>query len=193
MEKVKTYIQQISFTGLSYTAGKMSDILTDFGIICEDIPFKFLPEAKELPKRDWVDQHGVDILVPDVVPIKEYDLDVEFLYVGKDDYKAQQGDTRLIRQDIMNFIKYLYGHTKAPGQSGGIQSGRLAMYNERTKIGRKDVTLKKVDPKLFLCDNADDECIARFTLTFSVNDPVSDVTLYPATGTPTALKCGNLF
>jgi len=177
MEKVKTYITQLSFDGLDYSRGNMVDLLTSFGIICQETPFKILPEAKELPKRDWSGYHGTDVYVPaGGLPVKDYTVDVEFLYVGKDDYNAAQGDTRLIRADITAFAKFLYGHTAAPGQTGGVQSGRLAIYNEHTKIGRKDVTVKRFDPKLFLCDPWDDECLARFTVTFDVNDPVTDVT-----------------
>ena len=177
MEKVKTYIQQLAFDGLNYTKGNVVDILTSFGIICQEIPFKYKPEAKELPKRDWAGYHGADVFTPDGgLPIKDYTLDVEFMYVGKDDYKAEASDERKIRADIKAFIDFLYGYAKAPGQSGDVQTGRLAIYNERTAIGRKDVTVKKVDPKLFLCDPWDDECLARFSATFDINDPVTDVT-----------------
>lgn len=177
MEKVKTYIQQLDFNGISYSKGKMSDLLTDFGIIIQNFPFKVLPEAKELPKRDWAGEHGVDVYVPKVMPVKDYKLEIECLYVGKDDYKAGLGDERLIRKDITDFIEFIYGHSKAPGQdaNNNVQSGRLAIYNEHTKNGRKDVTVSKVDPDLFLCDSTDDECIARFKVTFNINDPVTKV------------------
>ena len=191
MEKVKTYIQQLSFNGLSYTKGNVVDLLTAFGIICQEIPFKYKPEAKELPKRDWAGEHGTDVYTPDGgLPIKDYTIDVEFLYVGKDDNKASQSDTRKIRTDIKAFIDYIYGHSKAPGQTGGVQNGRLAMFNEHTGIGRKDITVKKVDPNLFLCDPWDDECLAKFTVTFDVNDPVTNVipTVSQQTGLVTELS-----
>lgn len=179
MERVKTYIQQLAFNGLTYSKGKAVDLLDSFGIICDEIPFEYKPEAKELPKRDWAGYHGADIFTPvGGLPIKDYTIDVTFLYVGKDDYDAVSGDTRLIRADIKAFIDFLYGYTKAPNQdlSNTVQSGRLAIYNAYTKIGRKDVTVNKVWPNLFLCDPTDDECLARFTVTFDVNDPVTDVT-----------------
>lgn len=178
MEKVKTYIQQTAFDGITYTKGTMVDLLTSFGIICEDIPFKYKPEADDLPKRKWVGEHGSDVYIPaGGIPLKDYRIDVDFLYVGGNDhdYPLSPADERLIRRDLKAFIDFLYGHAKG-AQGDTVQSGRLAMYNEHTAIGRKDVTVSKAEPKLFLCDPWDDECLARLTVTFDVNDPVTDVT-----------------
>lgn len=187
MEKVKTYVMQLAFDGITYSHGKVVELLDKFGVICENFPFKLYPEPKELPKRDWLGQHGVDVYVPSTIPMKEYRLDVEFLYVGKDDYKAGVNDTRKIREDINNFIKFLYGRIGSGVSGDTVQSGRLAVYNEHTKIGRKDITVNKVDPKLFLCDNSDDEAIARFVVTFDINDPVTDVTPSETQGVVTDL------
>ena len=162
----KTYIQQLSFNGIAYTKGQVVELFNTFGIVCKDIPFKFMPEKKELPTRDWLEEDGLDVYVPPVIPMKSYDMDVKFLYVG---------DESNIRSNIKSFIKFLYG------RNTGATGGRLSIYNEYVGIGRKDVVVSKVQDEIFFVSDEDPDCVAQFSVTFTVYDPVTDVT--PTTGT----------
>ena len=166
MSSVNTYIQQLKFDGSTYTKGSVINLLDKFKIICQDFPFKILPEPKDLPERDWPDEHGVDVYVPNAIPMKPYTTDVTFLYVGDDE---------TIRTDISDFINYLYGIIKGSSEDT-VQSGRLAIYNDYTGIGRKDVIVSKVDNELFFDNSSDPDAVAKFKVTFKVCDPVTEVT-----------------
>lgn len=171
MATVNTYVQQLKYNGTTYTSGSVVDLLDKFNIICQDFPFKKFPETKDLPERDWPDEDGADVYIPDTIPMKAYTMDVDFLYVG-----THQN----IMTDISDFIGFLCGRVK--GSSGdSVQSGRLAIYNEHTGIGRKDVYVTKVDNELFYDSDADPDAVAKFKVTFKVCDPVTDVS--PTTST----------
>ena len=61
---------------------KVKDLLTDWGMVCTDFPFDLYPETKDLPKRDWADEDGEDTFIPDVLPLKAYDLEAGICYKG---------------------------------------------------------------------------------------------------------------
>ncbi len=165
MVKYNTYIQQLNFDGTTYTKGSVVDLLDKFNIVAMDFPFKKNPKPKDLPTRDWAGSDGVDVYVPDQIPIKNYEIDVVFLYVGTEG---------TIRTDIGNFIDFIYGRSK--GAAGDtVQSGRLAIYNEYTEMGRKDIVVTDVDNELFEISN-DPDAVAKFKVKFSVNDPTTPVT-----------------
>lgn len=170
MEIFKTYIQQLSYDGTTYTKGSVVDLLKTYKIICQDFPFKKNPKPKDLPTRDWAGADGLDVYVPDDIPMKSYDIDVTFLYVGtKSD----------IRTDISNFIDFLYGRIKADN-SDTVKSGRLAIYNEYVGMGRKDVVVSDIDNELLYCYDTDPDAVAKFKVKFTVYDPTTAVT--PTTG-----------
>ena len=170
MEIFKTYIQQLSYDGTTYTKGSVVDLLKTYKIVCQDFPFKKNPKPKDLPTRDWAGEDGLDVYVPDVIPMKSYDIDVTFLYVGtKTD----------IRTDISNFIDFLYGRIKADN-SDTVKSGRLAIYNEYVGMGRKDIVVSDIDNELLYCYDTDPDAVAKFKVKFTVYDPTTVVT--PATG-----------
>lgn len=170
MEIFKTYIQQLSYDGTTYTKGSVVDLLKTYKIICQDFPFKKNPKPKDLPTRDWAGADGLDVYVPDDIPMKSYDIDVTFLYVGT---KAD------IRTDISNFIDFLYGRIKADN-SDTVKSGRLAIYNEYVGMGRKDVVVSDIDNELLYCYDTDPDAVAKFKVKFTVYDPTTAVT--PTTG-----------
>ena len=66
MAKYKKFlIQQQTYNGSSYTSvGDNVDTYLKFNVVCQEMPFKYLPETKELPKRDWHDEDGEDVYVP---------------------------------------------------------------------------------------------------------------------------------
>lgn len=160
MEIKKTYIQQLSFDGKSYTKGVVVDLLSTFNIACSEFPFKLLPETKDLPTRDWAGEDGRDVYIPKKIPMKNYDIEVVFLYKGTEDK---------IHKDVADFVNFVYGRDK---NSVG---GRLAIYDEHTKIGRKDVRVLSVDNDVYSCDDSDPDAIATFKVKFSVEDPITNV------------------
>lgn len=161
MSAINTYVQQLSFDGSEYTKGTVVDLLSEFNIVCQDFPFKKFPEPKELPTRDWAGVDGVDVYVPQTIPLKHYELEAVFLCKGTEE---------TIREDINDFIEFLYGRNQ------DAVGGRLAIYNEHTGIGRKDVVVSKVDNDLFFVEDSDCDAVARFKVKFFVYDPTTDVT-----------------
>ena len=161
-----TYIQQISYNGLAYDKGTVVDLLKTFNIICKDFPFKKNPKPKDLPTRDWAGSDGLDVYVPPILPMKEYDIETSFLYVGTE---------KTIRTDLSNFIDFIYGRTKGK-DTDSVQSGRLSVYNEYIGMGRKDVVVSEVENELFSCSDEDPDAIAKMKVVFTVYDPTTDVT-----------------
>lgn len=171
MEIQNTYIQQLFFDGIDYTKGTLVDILKTFNIACQDFPFKKNPEAKELPTRDWAGKDGLDVYVPKRIPMKNYDIEVSFLYVGTE---------QTIRTDISNFIDFLYG--RIPGApTDEVISGRLAVYNEYVGMGRKDIVVSEVDNELFYVTDCDPDAVAMFKVKFTVYDPTTEVSTVSST------------
>ena len=162
----KTYIQQISFDGQSYVKGTVIDILEKFNMVCQEFPFKKNPKPKDLPTRDWAGSDGLDVYVPATLPMKEYDIDVDFLYVGE-----EAG----IRQDLTNFLDFICGRIKGNEQDT-VESGRLAIYNEHVGFGRKDVVVSEIDDELYYLSDFDPDAVAKFKVKFKIYDPTTDVT-----------------
>ena len=160
MDIKRTYIQQLYFDGLTYQKGNVVDLLTRFHIACKSFPFKKHPEAKDLPARDWSGEDGRDIYIPKLIPMKHYDLEVEFLYKGTQD---------TISRDITDFIEFLYG------RNSDAMGGRLAIYDEYVQMGRKDVHVLSIDNDVYECHDEDPDAVASFKVKFSVEDPVTDV------------------
>lgn len=169
-----TYMQQLSFDGLEYTKGSVVNILDTFGVVCQEFPFKKNPEPKDLPARDWAGEDGLDVYVPTTLPVKSYDIDVNFLYKGTESN---------IRTDISLFLDFLYG------RNGGAVGSRLAIYNTYTGIGRKDVVVSSVENEVFFINDGDPDTVAKFKIKFKVYDPVTEVTptitTNPSTGVAT--------
>ena len=163
----KVYIQQLNFNGTSYTKGPVVDLLSAFKIAVKEFPFKLYPEAKDLATRDWAGEDGRDVYVPAKIPIKNYDIEVEFLYKGTESSMSQ---------DVSNFINFIYG------RNANANGGRLAIYDEYTKIGRKDIHALSVDNDVYVYGDNDPDAVASFKVKFSVEDPTTDVAPVFATG-----------
>ena len=166
MSVAKTYIQQIKFNGTTYSKGSVVDLKEAFNIVCQDFPFKKNPKSKDLPSRDWYDEDGLDVYVPNTLPIKHYDLDVVFLYAG---LKAN------IRSDISKFIDFVYGREKG-SISDSVRSARLAVYNDYVDMGRKDIIVSEVENEILYLSDRDPDAIAKFKVKFTVYDPTTVVT-----------------
>lgn len=157
----KTYIQQLSYDGITYNQGDVVDLLDTYKIISQEFPFAKNPKPKDLSTRDWAGEDGLDVYIPKELPIKHYDIDVTFLYVGTEE---------TIRRDLIDFINFLYGRN-----SGAIGS-RLAIYDEYTGIGRKDIVVSEIGNDIFFLTESDPDAVAKFKIKFTVYDPTTDVT-----------------
>lgn len=157
----KLYIQQLRFDGLDYTKGALIDSYTDYRVVCKDFPIKIEPEVKDIVTKDFKGSHGLDAYIPDTPAIKDYEMEVEFLYVGTHG---------TMRTDITNFVKFLRGRN-----TGAIGS-RLAIYDEFAGMGRKDLSAKSVEYGTWWdVPDADSDAIATFKVKFQVFDPVTDI------------------
>lgn len=159
----KLLIQQQTFDGTTYTnVGSVVDTYTQFNVVCREFPFNVLPKAKEAAKRSWVDEDGDDEFIPtDGIKIEAYEIDVTFLYSGDEEDMAS---------DLNDFISFIYGRN-ADG------SPLLAIYDEYTGIGRRNVRVLEVSNELFFYNDCEIDAISSFKVKFKVNDPVTEITL----------------
>ena len=138
------------------------DTQATFRVACQECPFKYLPESKELPKRDWYDEDGDDIYIPtDGLKFKAYDMEMKFIYVGTE---------QTMKNDIRGFINFIYGRN----ENG---SPLLKIYDEYTKIGRKGIYVSNVDNELLAYDDVNENVIGIFKVKFRVTDPATEITL----------------
>lgn len=162
MELHRLYIAQTKFDGLTYDKGAPIDTLETYRVVCSAVPFKLYEEAKDVVTKDWKGEHGVEAYIPDVAKIKDYDLEITFLYCG---VHAN------MRNDILNFVSFLRG------MNYGGMSARLAIYDEETRTGRKDVRMVNVKYDTWWDEpDLDSDAIAEFKCSFHVYDPVTNVT-----------------
>lgn len=162
-EYKKFLIQQQLYNGSTYTnVGGVVDTQESFHVVCQECPFKKLPESKELAKRDWHDENGEDVYVPaEGLRFNAYDMSVTFLYVGS---------TEDMSQDLNDFIDFLYGRN-----TNG--SPFMSVYDEYTQTGRRGVYVKSVNNELLAYNDNTDGVIASFKVNFRVTDPVTSITL----------------
>jgi len=163
MDYKKLLIQQQTVSGSTYAnVGVAVDTQAAFNVVCQEFPFKYLPEIKDLASEDWTDEDGEDVFMPtEGLKFKAYDLDATFLYVGTQESMAN---------DLSQFINFLYGRN----QYG---SPWLAVYDEYTKTGRRGIYVKEVGNELIAYDSANVEVIGQFKVKFRVTDPITNVVL----------------
>lgn len=160
MSVKRLYIQQSSFDGITYKKGIIVDTFATYHVAIRDIPYRHLPEIKELPKRDWKGSDGVDVYIPHPIPIKDYDMEISMLYMGDEDN---------IKNDLHSFIDFLYGrNVDATG-------GRLFVYDEYTQTGRKDVYVESVLSDEYYVDENDPDALCLFKIKFHISDPTTEI------------------
>ncbi len=153
MKYEKVYIQKIG------TGSPVKETIADFDIYCADMPFKLFVEAKAPSKRDWYDEHGDDEYIPNGgLKLKAYTMDVRF---------CCKGDKYSSNEKIKKFINYLSGLDGSGAE--------MKMYCTWTKIGRKGIRFDKLNDKAELLRDEDGDTLV-FTITFKVNDPITDIT-----------------
>lgn len=161
----KVYIQKMK------EGAAVKETVADFDIYCAEIPFRLFVEAKDPSKRDWMDEHGDDEYIPDSgLKLKAYTMDVKF---------CCKGDKFSSNAKIQKFVEYLTGMDG----SGAV----MMMYCTWTKIGRRGIRFDKLNDKAELVRDGDGDTLA-FTITFKVNDPVSNITPISASGVVTELR-----
>lgn len=169
----KFFIQQQTYNGITYTSvGDNVDTFSKFNVVCQEMPFKYLPETKDLPKRDWHDEDGEDVYVPaDGQKFKAYDTEAKFLYVGTEQNMAS---------DLKSFIDFVCGRTNVVSgsivsTSSSTKNVLLKVYDQYTQIEAKGLYVLSVDNNLFLYNNSDAEAIAQFGVKFRVTDPIASI------------------
>jgi hypothetical protein len=158
----RTYIQQLHYDGTTIIRGSVVDIYETYHIAVETFPFKIMPEVKPIATRDWPDEDGVDAYYGRKRQMKDYDMDVVFLY---------KGTHKTMKSDLQSFIYFLNG------RNADAIGYMLAIYDEHVQLGRKNIRVEKISNDLYLDDDSDSETLAKFSVTFHVDDPVTDV--YP--------------
>lgn len=158
----KLYINQETFNGTTYTPvspGTNVDTYVSWHVVCQEFPFKYLPEQKEFASRDWPDENGEDVFIPtDGKVFKPYDLEVSFIYVGS---------PVSMHAELAGFIEYINGMN-----SGG--SPLLAVYDEYTKLGFHGLYVTEVSDDLYDISDVDDaEGIALLKVKFRVTQPTA--------------------
>lgn len=182
MEPYKFYIEQTSFNGTSYTFGRAYDTFTTWKVVCGKTPFRNYGDPKDVATRNWLDEHGEDVYIPADVKLKKFDMEVTFLCNGTEES---------VKYNVNQFHLFLLGKDskyKSINQ-GGIEientitavGPRLAIYDEYSNVGWKDVRFKSFSTDGLVMDNGDDEIVLEFKVVFEVFDPFTKVDVVTGT------------
>lgn len=143
----KVYIQMES------DGAAVKETVAAFDIYCSKMPFTLVNKAKELTTREWHDEDGLDVYVPEEgLKLSDYELEATF---------CCKGDKNSSNAKINAFVKYLLG-------------GYMKIYCTWTKIGRQHVRFAELkDDATLVRDNDGD--ILVFNVKFNVDDPMTDI------------------
>lgn len=130
----------------------VKDFLDDFGMVCTDFPLPAPGEVKDLPKHDWADVDGEDTYLPGMLPLKAYDMKISVCY---------KGGKGTAMDKLEALLDYLTGMDDNCSQ--------LYIYNAKTRTGRRDVYLTKIN-NTELWQGEQDE-ILEFDMELHVCDP----------------------
>lgn len=162
---------------LQKNGGSVINSYTQWGIVCAKVPFKAGGKTKELPKRDWADEHGEDTYVPAKLMLEGYDAEFEMVYQGEE-LATNPFNLKLAFQQIDAFKKWLTGNDTDAGSGG-----ELKIYSPYSTIGRQGCYLLEIsdeDPVVQVKQaggNVYHENVVTFKVKFRVTDPMTDVTL----------------
>lgn len=142
------------------------NIFMQWGIVAKEIP---LPkyEVKELPSHDYIGEHGEDTYIPSFIPLKSYDMTIQFYYKG--------GMDLCYTNVVEGFISYLIGNKPINDDYNSINEGGLIIYDPYNRVGKQKVYMKVFDPENMVM-SSDGESLS-FKITFHITDPVSNVSL----------------
>lgn len=157
--------------------GDVVSSFDEWGIACCQVPFTDGDEMKDLPKRDWNDEHGEDVYFPKKLMAKAYDAVFELAYVGKE-LANNPFDVHLAQSQIAAFRKWLSGNDTENGSGTS-----LKIYSPYNRVGRQSCYLKSISDKELHVQlkeesgNVYNENIATFKAEFRVCDPTTDILL----------------
>ena len=164
------YVQQQTYDGTNFTGvGDVVDTYDRFKVVCQELPFKYIPETKDLPQRDWYDEDGVDVYFPiDGIKFKAYDIEVKFLYVGKETDMAA---------DIKEFVDFMTGRTNivSGATTSGTKNVSLIFFDEYTSTGKRGAYVSSISDELFYYTDKSIDAICLFSLNMKIIDPVYEV------------------
>ena len=153
------YIQKMG------SSDSVHESVSTWGIWCKSIPFVIARGVKEPAKNDWYDEHGDDEYIPvEGLYMQAYTMKVEF---GCKVISAGTGIAAVsdVRAKVTSFLEYLR------------TSGMMKLYSSYTGIGRQEVRLVEVDDNATWDKSDEGNQFLIFSVTFKVNDPVTDVVL----------------
>ena len=170
----KVYFQKMIYSGASYKKGDVKETVKDFSVYIQEVPFILLSDMKEVAKRDWHDEDGIDVFYDNSnPPAKDYDIEITC--------EAKSDDVSDLRAKVDAFIKYITG-------SDG-DGCVFAIYDTRCQAGRYNVRFSKVSQKVWFNMDSDDTKILVFQITMHVDNPRGNVSLVAdSNGTVTDLK-----
>lgn len=168
MGKWNNFIVQRMGYSTGTTPYPVYESVSQWGIFCKSIPFKIMEKVKEPAKRTWYDENGDDEYIPSGgLYLDAYTMKVEFACkkIGASNVfdSAEVAD---VRQKVGLFLSYLK------------TAGMIKLYSTYTRIGRQNVRLDSVADDAKWKNDGGQEYLV-FSVTFKVNDPVTDVTLIP--------------
>lgn len=157
----KVYLQKMIYSGTSFTKDEVKETVKDFSVYIQDVPFILLSDMKDVAKRDWHDEDGIDVLYNNKPTIKDYDMDIVC--------QAKSETVSELRNTVDAFLKYLTGDDG----KGSV----FAIFDTHSNAGRKNVRFSKVSQKTWFNMDSDDTKILVFQITMHVDDPRSKVSL----------------
>ena len=93
----KVYFQKMIYSGTSYKKGDVKETVKDFSVYIQDVPFILLPDMKDVAKRDWHDEDGIDVFYNNSTPpAKDYDIEITC--------EAKSDDVSDLRNKVDTFI-----------------------------------------------------------------------------------------
>ena len=158
----KVYFQKMIYSGTSYKKGDVKETVKDFSVYIQEVPFILLSDMKDVAKRDWHDEDGIDVFYNNSnPPAKDYDIEITC--------EAKSDDVSVLRDKVDAFIKYITG-----GDGKGCV---FAIYDTHCQAGRYNVRFTKVSQKTWFNMDSDDTKILVFQITMHVDSPRSSVSL----------------
>lgn len=137
---------------------------TEWGLVPRVNPYPLLPTPKQPYKNEWFDEHGDDEY-NSVMYYEPMEISVGF-YIKAFDSPAGKA-VEQIRDLVESFFSY-------------IKEGEFKIYDSYTGLGRQKVRYAGYSEESFKQrgDGEKSWAIARFTVKFKINDPITRVTIY---------------
>lgn len=149
-----------------------------WGIGCCKVPFKAGGKTKDLPKRDWHDEHGEDPYIPKKLMMEAYDAEFELACV----VNSQTFNLSAAFEKITAFKMWLTGNDDLTNHPEGT-GAEYSIYSPYSTIGRQGCYLLEIsdeEPHLQLkgaAGNVYNENVLTFKVKFRVTDPLTPITL----------------